>query len=372
MRKGKRRGRGKNSGGKGIRKRSMRQDHIWRSLTFEKTGVPFWKKLPEWPGAWLGRQRKGLEPLNLDKLRTFIEMGRLDSRFPITQRHLFECGISPVKRGVRIFNTLNKPFPYKIDIEVAAVDQSSIDAIKRVGGSITVVYMDRLAMRAHLKPYKFEILPRTSRPALDMVHYLEKMRARGANVRYIRPLWLLKEEQRLKSELAELDTEESLSSMATSSTKSSFVHTTRDLFNTIQKGSNNGVLQSLQSPEKIDLSFPDLSFEDDMATHAMEQRVILHRLRVAGKAKKGLAAVRVHRAEEGRLKPLPTPQSHWNNQRVINKNDHGMFGYSGKEYSDHTPVHPVDVYEVAKLEKQLDKNAKLRSEEMERRDMMRK
>lgn len=55
----------------------------------------------------------------------------------------------------------NYPFPYKIDIEVAGSDQSSIDAIRSVGGSVTIVYYDRVNLRAHLKPYKFEVLPKT-------------------------------------------------------------------------------------------------------------------------------------------------------------------------------------------------------------------
>merc|ERR1712083_1006894 len=100
------------------------------------------------------------------------------------------------------------PFPYKIDIEVAGADQSSLDAIKAVGGSVTVAYMERVTLRAHVKPWKYEVLPRTARPTLKMVHYLEKMKARGALVRYIKPLWLLEEERRLQTQLRELEGDE--------------------------------------------------------------------------------------------------------------------------------------------------------------------
>merc|ERR1712008_533216 len=89
----------------------------------------------------------------------------------------------------------------KIDIEVCGADQSSIDAIKAVGGTVTVVYMQKVVLRAHVKPYKYEVLPRTARPTLKMVHYLEKMKARGAVVRYIKPLWLIEEERRLATQL---------------------------------------------------------------------------------------------------------------------------------------------------------------------------
>merc|ERR1711970_1037624 len=93
-------------------------------------------------------------------------------------------------------------------IEVAGADQSSVDMIKAVGGSVTIVYMERVTLRAHLKPWKYEVLPRTARPTLKMVHYLEKMKARGAMVRYIKPLWLIEEERRLQTQLRELQGEE--------------------------------------------------------------------------------------------------------------------------------------------------------------------
>lgn len=151
---------------------------------------------------------KKLEPLNLSKLRYNIEKGRIDTRFPITQRHLFDCqAVRKVRRGVGLFNVNDFPFPYKIDIEVAGADQSSVDAIKAVGGTVTIVYMEPITLRAHVKPWKYEVLPRTARPTLKMVHYLEKMKARGALVRYIKPLWLLEEERRLQTQLRELEGE---------------------------------------------------------------------------------------------------------------------------------------------------------------------
>merc|ERR1712050_348717 len=85
---------------------------------------------------------------------------------------------------------------------------SSIDQIRAVGGSVTIVYMEKVSLRAHVKPWKYEVLPRTARPTLKMVHYLEKMKARGAMVRYIKPLWLIEEERRLQTQLRELDGDE--------------------------------------------------------------------------------------------------------------------------------------------------------------------
>merc|ERR1712060_603720 len=113
------------------------------------------RRVPKWPAAHKHMTRKKLEPLNLAKLRMFIEKGRLDTRFPITQRHLYESRcVTKIRRGVSLFNVNDFPFPYKIDIEVACSDQSSIDMIKAVGGSVTVVYMIPIVLRAHMKPWK--------------------------------------------------------------------------------------------------------------------------------------------------------------------------------------------------------------------------
>ena len=167
-----------------------------------------YKRFPKWPEArrQLRNAQFQLEPLNLAKLRYFIEKGRLDVKYPVTQRHLKDSKcMTHVRNGVKLFNVNDYPFPYKIDIEVAGADQSSIDAIRRVGGSVTIVYLERVGLRAHLKPHRFDILPKSARPSANMVHYLEKLRARGAKVRYVKPLWLISEEVKVKDLLNEAE-----------------------------------------------------------------------------------------------------------------------------------------------------------------------
>ena len=171
--------------------------------------VPLYRRFPKWPAAKMKRQ--ALEQLNLSKLRYFIEKGRLDARFTITIRHLRDSGCVPaVKHGVKIFNVNDYPFPYKVDLEVSGADQSSIDALKRVGGSVTIVHLDRVGLRAHLRPWRFAVLPKTARPSVGVVSYLEKMRLRGCRVRYVRPQWLLDEEASVKKQLLEEKAEDSV------------------------------------------------------------------------------------------------------------------------------------------------------------------
>ena len=210
----KRKVRGRGHGARGIKKIHQKGDNP-NPRTWDGGKNALYKRFPKWPEArrQLTLAQHQLEPLNLAKLRYFIEKGRLDVNFPITQRHLKDSKcVTRIRNGVKLFNVNNYPFPYKIDIEVAGADQSSIDAIKRVGGSVTVVYMERVGLRAHLKPYRFDILPKMARPSTNMVHYLEKLRARGARVRYIKPLWLLEEEKRVKDLLLEAKAERAATS----------------------------------------------------------------------------------------------------------------------------------------------------------------
>jgi large subunit ribosomal protein L15 len=205
--------RGRGHGARGIKKIHQKGDSP-NPRTWDGGKNALYKRFPKWPAArqQLRNAKKQLEPLNIAKLRYFIEKGRLDVRYPITQRHLKDCKcMTRIHNGVKLFNVNNYPFPYKINIEVAGADQSSIDAITRVGGTVTIVYLERVGLRAHLKPYRFDVLPKTARPSLRMVHYLEKLRARGAKVRYIKPLWLIEEEKRVKDILGENEAERKIS-----------------------------------------------------------------------------------------------------------------------------------------------------------------
>lgn len=164
-----------------------------------------WGRIPRWPAIALeGEAMRLRAQLSLAKLRYFIEKGRLDARFPITQRHLLDSGcVKKVGMGVHLYNYNDFPFPYKIEVEVESCDQSSVDMIKAVGGKVVCVFRDRESLRAHLKPYRFEILPEDKVPPRAAVHFLEKQRARGCEVRYLKPMWLIHEKERVKAEMKE-------------------------------------------------------------------------------------------------------------------------------------------------------------------------
>ena len=47
---------------------------------------------------------------------------------------------------------------------------SARTAVEEAGGKVDVVYFTPLTLRAHLKPHKFDILPRIARPPPRLQH----------------------------------------------------------------------------------------------------------------------------------------------------------------------------------------------------------
>jgi len=87
------------SGAGGITKKAFKGSSP-HSRTWESGQAPLFLRVPKWPEAAARGRRKQLEPLNLSKLRYFIEKGRIDTRYPITQRHLNDSTcVNKVKMG---------------------------------------------------------------------------------------------------------------------------------------------------------------------------------------------------------------------------------------------------------------------------------
>lgn len=67
----------------------------------------------------------------------------------------------------------------KVDIEASRASSKAIEAIEKVGGSIKTIHLNRLALRAHLHPEKFEILPKIARPPPKLMKYYTDYTKRG-------------------------------------------------------------------------------------------------------------------------------------------------------------------------------------------------
>lgn len=62
---------------------------------------------------------------------------------------------------------------------MSQASKSAIAAVEAAGGSITSVYHNRLALRALLKPHKFELIPQFARPNPKKASYYTNYEKRG-------------------------------------------------------------------------------------------------------------------------------------------------------------------------------------------------
>ena len=133
---------------------------------------------------------------------------------PLTIKDLVDAGITnstSVKHGIKLLGKGRHRLRTPIRLEVSRASAKAVDAIERVGGSVTTVHYNRLALRALLKPEKFDdndddeeedgdgggrrkIVPRRARPPPKLMPYYTSYDKRG----YLAPeVQLKKIEERL-------------------------------------------------------------------------------------------------------------------------------------------------------------------------------
>jgi len=133
--------------------------------TFEGGQTKFYKRLPKIGKMKNSRFTLELVPLNVGKVQDYMTMGRLipeRSDGVITMKDFVNAGMFPassVKSGVKLLGDGKEHIKDKFLIEVPWASASAIEAIESKGGFVTTVHYNRLALRAHLKPHKFPLLP---------------------------------------------------------------------------------------------------------------------------------------------------------------------------------------------------------------------
>jgi len=135
-------------------------------IGFEGGQTPFYRLVPK-HGFTNKLFKYEYTPLNLNRLQYFIDSKRIDPNEKITDDILWKSGAvsGNIKDGIKILGAGCTWFQAKIDIEVDKASQTAIQAIERNGGNIKTVYHDRIALRALLKPEKYDIKPRPARPS---------------------------------------------------------------------------------------------------------------------------------------------------------------------------------------------------------------
>ena len=127
--------------------------------------TPLYQLLPK--RGFKQREKRELATINLDTLRHWVAEQRIDGSQTITMRTLRDSGaIGPhVRHGVKLLAsgyhtaTHSPPLP-PLHIEVSDASASAKRAIEAAGGSVKLVWHNRLGLRHLLKPHKFERPPR--------------------------------------------------------------------------------------------------------------------------------------------------------------------------------------------------------------------
>lgn len=146
---------------------------------FEGGQTPLYRRLPKI--GFFNSSEREFQVLNLSRLQEFLIMGRLPHKPDTftTMRDLLESGIvSSVKDGIKLLAHGKTDFQVPMHLEVTAASEDAIRAVEAAGGTVTCVHFNTLALRALIKPLKFDILPRRARPPPRLMgYYLDRTKS---------------------------------------------------------------------------------------------------------------------------------------------------------------------------------------------------
>ena len=142
--KSKRLGRGIGSGkgktsGKGVKGQKAREGVALNG--FEGGQMPIYRRLPK--RGFFNPFRKVYAPVNLGTLEAAIAAGRIDAGQPITEDALRAAGLVRGRRihGVRLL--AKGEIKRAVTITVAGASAAAIEAVRKVGGSVTTTIPPR-------------------------------------------------------------------------------------------------------------------------------------------------------------------------------------------------------------------------------------
>ncbi len=151
------------------------------SPLFEGGQTKFYKRIPK--RGFTNNHAQPMVPVNVGTLQDYIDMGRLiPSEIPWTMKDLIDAGVttcSSVKYGVKLLAKGKERLKSPIKIEISRASEGAIEAIENAGGKVTTVHYNRLALRALLKPEKFDIIPKRARPPPKLMQYYTDFDKRG-------------------------------------------------------------------------------------------------------------------------------------------------------------------------------------------------
>mmetsp|Transcript_6383 Transcript_6383/g.7736 ORF Transcript_6383/g.7736 Transcript_6383/m.7736 type:complete len:261 (+) Transcript_6383:360-1142(+) len=185
LKKSKRVGRGIGSGkgktaGRGHKGQKARQGNKGlKGKGFEGGQTPLKITIPK--TGFTNRSNKiFLAELNLGKLQDYINVGRIDITKTITMKDIWEANVvGNIKDGVKLLAKDSEKLIAPINIEVTRASKAAIEAVEEIGGTVVCSYYNKLGMRAHLRPDKFDVLPKRARPPPKLMPYYTNYENRG-------------------------------------------------------------------------------------------------------------------------------------------------------------------------------------------------
>ena len=102
---------------------------------FEGGQMPLYQRLPK--RGFNSRNRKDFQIVNIGRLQSAIDAGKLDAKSPITIEALVQAGVvGKVVDGVRLL--AKGDLKAKVDITVTGASKGAVEAIEKAGGKVTV------------------------------------------------------------------------------------------------------------------------------------------------------------------------------------------------------------------------------------------
>jgi len=161
---------------------------------FEGGQTPAYKRQRKF-GFTNARFARRWSVVNLERLQFWIDSGRIDPNKKITIKELLDTGcagkLRKAQQGVKLLGIGSEKFSAKISIEVSQASSSAIAAIQQYGGTVRLVYYDRVGLRSLLKPEKFKMLPFLRPPRV----YRNRKLRRPQEQPDQHPEWLVQKEQ---------------------------------------------------------------------------------------------------------------------------------------------------------------------------------
>ncbi|CAL4957022.1 unnamed protein product [Urochloa decumbens] len=135
---------------------------------FEGGQTPLRRRLPR--RGFKNRFSLTFQPCGLGKIAKLINAGKIDSSELITMKTLKETGAigKQIKDGIRLMGRGAEEIKWPIHLEVSRSTARAKAAVEAAGGTVRLVYYNKLGFRALLKPEWFEkkgrLLPKAARP----------------------------------------------------------------------------------------------------------------------------------------------------------------------------------------------------------------